>query len=81
MMVQARAAQYTTAQLSPAANILGILNLLQMCARCLLSVSSLLNSDSLSALIQRDLKANEHCHNYLQFLKEFSAILVSTYFY
>ncbi|VDK50828.1 unnamed protein product [Gongylonema pulchrum] len=47
----------------------------QMCARCLLSVSVLLNSDTLSSLIRRDLKSNEQCHDYHQFLKEFSVSL------
>ncbi|VDK72692.1 unnamed protein product [Onchocerca ochengi] len=51
----------------------------QMCARCLISVSSLLNSDRLTLLIERDLKIDEQCHNYRQFLKEFSEILAFSF--
>ncbi|KAL3998802.1 hypothetical protein ACH3XW_16520 [Acanthocheilonema viteae] len=51
----------------------------QMCARCLISVSSLLNSDRLTLLIERDLKIDEQCHNYRQFLKEFSVILAFSF--
>ncbi|KAM3720960.1 Maestro heat-like repeat-containing protein family member [Dirofilaria immitis] len=50
-----------------------------MCARCLLSVSSLLNSDRLMSLIERDLKIDEQCHNYRQFLKEFSVTLAFSF--
>ncbi|CAG9530361.1 unnamed protein product [Cercopithifilaria johnstoni] len=51
----------------------------QMCARCLVSVCSLLNSDRLTLLIERNLKIDEQCHNYRQFLKEFSVILAFSF--
>ncbi|VDM94933.1 unnamed protein product [Thelazia callipaeda] len=51
----------------------------QMCARCLVSVSSLLHSDSLASLIHREFKDDEKCRNYRQFLKEFSAILAFSF--
>uniref|UniRef100_A0A915PME6 HEAT repeat protein n=1 Tax=Setaria digitata TaxID=48799 RepID=A0A915PME6_9BILA len=51
----------------------------QMCARCLVSVCSLLNSDSLASLIERELKVDEQCYNYRQFLKEFSVKLAFSF--
>ncbi|KAK6107053.1 hypothetical protein QQG55_26690 [Brugia pahangi] len=51
----------------------------QMCARCLVSVSSLLNSSRLTMLVERDLKIDEQCYNYGQFLKEFSVILAFSF--
>ncbi|VDK86299.1 unnamed protein product [Litomosoides sigmodontis] len=51
----------------------------QMCARCLISVSSLLNSNGLALLIERYLKTDEQCHNYLQFLEEFSVRLAFSF--
>uniref|UniRef100_A0A914RBX9 Maestro/Maestro-like HEAT-repeats domain-containing protein n=1 Tax=Parascaris equorum TaxID=6256 RepID=A0A914RBX9_PAREQ len=50
----------------------------QMCARCLTLVGGLLNTDAAASLIERELKPDEKCRDYLQFLREFCMILVST---
>ncbi|KHN73012.1 Maestro heat-like repeat-containing protein family member 1 [Toxocara canis] len=51
----------------------------QMCARCLTLVGELLNSDAAASLISRELKPDEKCRNYLQFLREFCMILAFSF--
>lgn len=51
----------------------------QMCARCLTLVGGLLNTDAAASLIERELKPDEKCRDYLQFLREFCMILAFSF--